>query len=143
MVDDGADDFGTPALGEDWEFAVFEAAEVEAVGDEVADVLGRSSQAGGDLSGAADAAEGGAEELTEQIELRAGAFAFEARQLVVFEGEDFFNALRQPRQVALDIAAFHAADGSDAFLVGGLALGDFDEQVVAEDAADRLIAALG
>lgn len=82
MVDNLADHFRTPALGQSWELAVFEAAEIEAVGDEVADVLRRADEAGGDLRAAADAAKGRAEELAEQGQLRAGAFPFETRELV-------------------------------------------------------------
>ena len=85
----------------------------------------------------------GAEELAEQIQLRAGAFALEPRQLMVLEREGLFDALRELGQIALDIAALHAADGADPLGIGRLAFGDFDEQVIAEDPAGGLIAALG
>ena len=57
VVDDLADDFGPPALGKERDLAVLEAAEIEAIGDQVADVLGGAGEARRDLGAAADAAQ--------------------------------------------------------------------------------------
>ena len=70
VIDHLADDFGPPTLGKQRDFAVFETAEVESVGDQIADILSRAGEAGSDLRAAADAAEGRAEELAEQVQLR-------------------------------------------------------------------------
>src|SRR5262245_19363817 len=142
MVDNLADNFGSPALGEQRNFAIFEAAEVEPVGNQIAHVLSRAGEAGSDLSAATNAAESCAEKLAEQIELWARAFALEARQLVLFQREGALHALGKTRQKTLYIAALHAADSADPLGIRRLALGQLDEQVVAENSAGRLITAL-
>src|SRR5262245_8909777 len=67
VIDHLADDFGPPALGQRRQLAFLEAAEVQSVGNQVAHVLSRADEAGSDLGAAADAAEGGAEKLSEQV----------------------------------------------------------------------------
>src|SRR5262245_59911023 len=74
VIDDLADDCRPPARGQEGHFARTETAELQAIGDEVTNVLGRAGQARGHLSATADAAQGRAEKLAEQVELRPRAF---------------------------------------------------------------------
>src|SRR5439155_17933633 len=101
---------------------IFEAAEIEPIGNEIAHILCGAGEAGSDLSAAADAAESRAEELAEEIQLWPGAFALQAWQLVLLERQRALDALGQLGQETLYVAAFHAANGANSLGIGGLAL---------------------
>src|SRR5205085_580640 len=70
-----ADDLGPPALCKEWNLAGFKATQIQTIGNKVADVLCGAGEARRYLGAAADAAERGAEELAEQVELWPRAFA--------------------------------------------------------------------
>ncbi len=87
FFDQPADHLGSPALSERGRLVGFELAQV--VGDQLAHVIGRSHQAGRHLGVAADAGQGGREELSQHVQLRAGVLTNDAWAVGVRQVERF------------------------------------------------------